>query len=156
MRLRLKAASTVHCCPAWRGARGGVVQGEAALASKEMSWGSGSALPFSASEASAFVSSCELKARYYRLYNTMDGEGLTSFDNHIKLKNVTKTCIVSPFGLRSLRSLREQLRTKSTVLSSLQHHRWRRPNFVWQSYHVKKMVKITEKTCLVAFQKVGF
>ena len=38
--------------------------------------------PPSASEASDFVSSCELKARYHRLYNTTDGEGLTSFDNH--------------------------------------------------------------------------
>ena len=28
------------------------------------------------------MSSCELKARYHRLYNTTDGEGLTSFDNY--------------------------------------------------------------------------
>ena len=37
----------------------------------------------------------------------------------------------SPFGLRSL-SLREELRTKSAVLSSLQHHGRKRSNFVWE------------------------
>ena len=39
--------------------------------------------PPSASEASAFARSCELKARYYRLYNTMVGEGLTLFGSSI-------------------------------------------------------------------------
>ena len=39
--------------------------------------------PPSASEASAFARSCELKARYYRLYNTTDGEGLTLFGNQL-------------------------------------------------------------------------
>ena len=38
--------------------------------------------PPSASEASAFARSCELKARYYRLYNTTDGKGLTLFGSY--------------------------------------------------------------------------
>ena len=91
-----EAEGSLYCSVPWRGARRRrtAVQGEAALASKEMSWGSGSALPFSASEASAFVSSCELKARYYRLYNTMVGEGLTSFDNHIMFWKCYKKCVL--------------------------------------------------------------